>query len=210
MLNEKAMNALLSVFKINSSTLIDAISGYSHVDELLRMRLRGKRLWGALSPEKRPILYVLIKLLKPKIAVETGVGAGVSTTVILSALNELNDGFLYSIEVSRYYDENKPVGFIIPEELKGRWVLLIGSSRELLEKTLTRLGSLQFFLHDSDHSYSNVLFELETVWRFMERGVILIDNYRFSNAAVLFAKKVKVPLLELSSEAGGLAMMLKA
>ncbi len=203
------VNTLSSAFRLNNNTVINALSGYSNIDKVLRARLRGRRLWGALSPEKRPILYTIIKLLKPKIAMETGVGAGVSSAVILSTLNELNDGLLYSIEISNYYDENYPVGFIVPEELKGRWRLLIGSSRELLEKTLMQLGDVQFFLHDSDHSYDNVLFELRMVWRFMKHGIILIDNYRFSNAAVQFAKEVNAPLIGLSSEAGGLAMILK-
>ncbi|ABW02176.1 class I SAM-dependent methyltransferase [Caldivirga maquilingensis] len=209
MMRESIVNALSRVFKIDRSAVISALSGYSNVDNVLRARLRGRRLWGALSPEKRPILYVIIKLLKPKIAVETGVGAGVSSTVILSALNEINDGLLYSIEINRYYDEVNPVGFIVPEELKAKWILLIGSSRELLEKTLTQLGDVQFFLHDSDHSYDNVLFELNEAWSHMRHGIILIDNYRFSNAAVQFARRVNAPLIELSGEAGGLAMIPK-
>ena len=209
MIREGVVNALLSVFKISRDELLNILSGYSNVDNVLRARLRGRRLWGALSPEKRPILYAVIKLLKPKIALETGVGAGVSSAVILSALNELNDGLLYSIEVSRYYDDVHPVGFIVPEELKGRWRLLIGDSRDLLEGVLTQLGDVQFFLHDSDHSYDHVLFELRTVWRFMRRGVILIDNYRFSNAALHFAREVNAPLMGLSDEAGGLAMITK-
>ena len=206
---ENVVDALLSVFKLDRNTVINTLSEYSNTDAMLRTRLRGRRLWGALSPEKRPILYAIVKLLKPKVAMETGVGAGVSSTVILSALNELNDGLLYSIEISNYYDKAYPVGFIVPEELRVRWRLLIGSSRELLEKTLMQLGDVQFFLHDSDHSYDNVLFELKTVWRFMKHGIILIDNYRFSNAAVRFAKEVNAPLIGLSNEAGGLAMIPK-
>lgn len=211
MLSTQVLNTIARVLNTSEGDVVKALEGFEKVNDIIESKIRGRWMPGALSPDKRPILYAIIRLLKPMHAVETGVGAGVSTTVILGALNANNHGHLYSIEISpTYYDEESneyPVGFIVPEEFKGRWTLMLGSSRDLLERILNELGEIQFFLHDSDHSYDNVLFELKTVWRYMRRGVILVDNYRFSGAAKVFASSVNAPLIELSRHAGGLALI---
>ena len=54
--------------------------------------------WSATS-ELAAITYTLIKLLKPDIVVETGVGAGVSSLTILHAMEENGAGQLVSIDL---------------------------------------------------------------------------------------------------------------
>lgn len=164
--------------------------------------LRGKNLW-ALTYEKRRALYAITRLLKPAVAVETGVGSGVSTTFILSALRT---GVLHSIDLGVKYGEEKeeyPVGFLIPEGLKAKWHLHRGDAKALLEPLLDDLGDIQLFYHDSRHTYAHVYFELKCAWEHMKRGILLVDNFEFTRAPEAFAARVGAPVVKLSSRAGG-------
>jgi predicted O-methyltransferase YrrM len=51
------------------------------------------------SPLEGPIIYTIIRCLKPRIVIETGVANGASSTFILSALEKNNLGKLYSIDL---------------------------------------------------------------------------------------------------------------
>jgi hypothetical protein len=139
------------------------------IDEEVKVRM-GRRIPLALDEEKRPFLYAVVKTLDPKVAVETGVGPGVSTTFILSALRT---GKLYSIDLGRTYEGEwggYQVGFVVPDRLKPKWKLILGDSKKLLAPLLEELGEIQFFLHDGEHTYDNVMFELTQAWNHMKRG----------------------------------------
>lgn len=183
------------------------------IDRRLEAKVGRRFVPGALSPDKRPYLYTIVKALNPEKAVETGVHVGVSTTVILSALNR---GMLYSIDIRRTIEEpfeptlnGLEVGFLVPEELRQRWRLIIGDSRKVLRKLLDELGEIQFFMHDSEHTYETVMFELTEAWNHMRRGVLLVDNFERNDATIDFAKKVGAKVFVLSRFAGGMAMIAK-
>ena len=44
----------------------------------------------------------------------------------------------------------------IPPELKQRWTLILGRSQEELPPLLERLGTIDSFMHDSEHSFECV------------------------------------------------------
>ncbi|BBD72262.1 hypothetical protein HS1genome_0651 [Sulfodiicoccus acidiphilus] len=178
------------------------------ISERLDRQLGKRNLWQ-LSRDKRPFLYASVKAASPRVAVETGVGSGVSTTLILSALE---NGELHSIDIGAKYGEEgeEKVGFLVPEELKTKWRLHLGRSSDLLEPLLKELGEVEFFLHDGEHTYSNVMFELRTVWRYMKSGIVAVDNYRFTEAPLNFAKEVGAKLVELSPTDGGMAIIPKS
>ncbi len=170
-------------------------------------KLGGRRLW-ALGRDERVALYCVTRLVKPRIAVETGVGSGVSTTFILSALE---GGILHSFDLGvKYGDEEEayPVGFIIPEELKAKWVLHVGDSKKLLEPFLESLGNdkIQLFLHDGEHTTPNVRRELTLAWSHMDRGAILVDNCDWTEAPEEFAEHLNTPITHL---VGDMCLILK-
>lgn len=158
-------------------------------------------------------LYYLVRKLKPKIIVETGVWYGISTSYILASLNTNNYGKLYSIDLPAYfekggyYDENpylkkedriaklpkaKEPGFIVPKYLYQRWKLIIGSSKDELPKLLKKLKSIDFFLHDSLHSYENMIFEFNLAYKYLKKNsLIFSDNIDWNNAFNDFAKKTE-------------------
>lgn len=170
--------------------------------------------------------YVMLRLLRPKIVVETGVAAGVSTTFILKALEDNNEGTLCSIDYSLSEQEyaaavqagletafplpeGKQTGFAIPEKLKGRWVLHLGKSKEILPNLLNELGSIDVFLHDSDHSYENMMFEYCATWDYLPEGGLLLSHDTDLNSAFNdFSKKVNVKPIELYFR-GGLGAIIK-
>lgn len=134
--------------------------------------------------EEAELLYILVRILKPEIVVETGVASGKSSAFILQALYENKDGFLYSVDLPMHFgDENLPYegfnaflpngkesGWLIPDYLKQLWNLKVGKSREKLPGLLDELGKIDVFLHDSAHIYETMFWEYETVWPHINRG----------------------------------------
>ena len=104
-------------------------------------------------------IYVLIRLLKPNLIVETGVGEiGMSSTYILTALEDNNRGYLNSIDPDKFYSlYGYHVGAGIPENLRKRHNLVKGISQTSLEPLLSKLGQIDLFLHDGDHKFRTKL-----------------------------------------------------
>jgi predicted O-methyltransferase YrrM len=132
--------------------------------------------WSATS-ELAAATYALVRLLKPEIMVETGVGAGVSSWTILHAMEQNGAGKLISIDLPTPNTELLPeVGYLVPHELRHRWELQTGPSQSLLPKVLDELIKIDIFQHDSRHSYSNQLREYQTAWPFINDGGLLVSD----------------------------------
>jgi len=139
------------------------------------------------------ILYIITRILEPKTVVETGVASGISSTYILQALKDNGRGELYSIDISTQIPrDTKQVGWIIPQELRYRWHLIRGSSSEKLLPLLKSLGKIDIFLHDSLHTYENMLWEYKTVWHFIRRdGILLSHDIQLNKAFSDFCDSIK-------------------
>ena len=134
-------------------------------------------------------LYLRIRKYEPEIVIETGVRFGYSTTAILKALEDNKRGHLYSIE----YNKNG-VGQLIPETLKERWTLILGDSLKELPKLVQRLGSVDFFFHDSNHAYEHQCQEFSIVYPYVGPGwFITADDWSFGG---------KWPLSDFAAERG--------
>jgi hypothetical protein len=122
--------------------------------------------------------YALCRVLRPATVLETGVAYGVSTSFILKALALNGAGELHSIDrapvrpgVEEY------IGALVPDELRGRWTLHRGSSRRLLPRVLPQLRGVSLFVHDSQHTYPNISWELRTVTPSLTRpAAVLVDD----------------------------------
>jgi hypothetical protein len=150
-------------------------------------------LGGIATGGPNDVLYLAVRALKPKVIVETGVAAGFSSAYILSALADNGSGELYSIDAGNadplglasetghrdlsYSTSLGPIGFAIPERLRGRWKLTVGLSSKVLPLLLKTVGSVDIFWHDSEHSYSNMMFEFRAVWPHVPvDGVVFSDD----------------------------------
>jgi Methyltransferase domain len=130
-------------------------------------------------------IYCLVRHLRPKNVVETGVAHGMTSRFILEALRRNGDGHLWSIDLPPLDPKLRgEIGAAVTEDLLPRWTLLEGSSRRLLPRLLKELGEIELFIHDSLHSERNVRFELGKAWPVLAAGgVAVVDdidaNYAF-------------------------------
>lgn len=141
------------------------------------------------------LLYVVVRLLKPTLLVETGVGAGISSTYILQALRLNGRGKLYSIDLP---DQTGLSGWAVPDKLRGYWDLRLGSSKDLMPALLHETGPIEMFLHDSDHSYENMMFEFRTVWPFLKNhGLFLAHDVGRNDALFDFCHETGISWLKV-------------
>jgi predicted O-methyltransferase YrrM len=132
------------------------------------------------------LAWCLVRHTHPDRIVETGVARGITTRVLLEALERNGRGHLWSIDLPPLLEESlaHEVGAAVPRRLDERWTLLRGSSRRRLPGLIGQLGQVDLFLHDSMHTARNVRFELDHVWPAMRPGgAALIDDVE-KNVAV--------------------------
>lgn len=123
-------------------------------------------------------IWCLTRHLKPRNVVETGVAHGVTSRFILEALQRNGVGHLWSIDLpplEKVWREQ--VGIAVGDRYPDRWSYIEGSSRLRLPKLLSRVGEIDLFIHDSQHSERNVRFELDRAWAALRPGgALVIDD----------------------------------
>jgi methyltransferase family protein len=135
------------------------------------------------------LAWCLTRHLRPDFVVETGVARGMTTRVILEAMERNGCGRLWSIDVPPLLAEelSEETAAAVPTRLRGRWTLLVGSSRQMLTGLLRGLPRLDVFVHDSMHTTRNVSFELDRVWPLLRPGgVMLLDDVERNHATADF------------------------
>jgi hypothetical protein len=123
-------------------------------------------------------IWCLVRHLKPRSVVETGVAHGVTSRFILEALEKNGAGHLWSIDRPPMEPEWKQqIGVAVSDRLRDRWSYISGSSRRRLSGLLAQLGQIDLFVHDSLHSERNVRFEIDGAWAVLRPGgAIVVDD----------------------------------
>jgi predicted O-methyltransferase YrrM len=148
-------------------------------------------------------------LFRPKIALETGVKFGFSSTFILEALTRNGSGILASIdqpnavyraapcsdEAVYCVDDSLPSGFetgcLIANSLRERWRLIVGKTQTHLPAILDELGTIDLFFRDSQHTYEAMQFEFECAYPHLSpKGVLVSGNVDRNQAFEEFATRV--------------------
>jgi predicted O-methyltransferase YrrM len=165
-------------------------------------QLRLYRIW----------VYCLVRALRPAVFVETGVLHGMTSAFVLEALRVNGDGGrLVSIDLPSYAESGpanvdgytgvlppgREPGWLVPEALRAAWELLLGPSLEVLPGVLEREGSIDVFLHDSDHTHETMSGEFALAWSALREGGALIADDSTDNTAFaeLCARVGREPLL---------------
>jgi Methyltransferase domain len=161
---------------------------------------------GAIGYAEGGYLYAIYRHLRPAVAVETGVANGFSTAFALLALERTGGGRLHSVdlprEVGRDYEagtfyegegragipSGSEPGWLIPPELQERWTLVLGRTQDELPPLLDRLGTIDSFMHDSEHSFECMWFEFNEAWPHLrDGGLLLSDDVNSTEAFPRFA-----------------------
>ncbi|WP_396610901.1 class I SAM-dependent methyltransferase [Haloferax sp. S1W] len=123
----------------------------------------------------RDILYVLTRLVRPALVVETGVRGGLSSAYMLSALDHNTRGQLVSIDIGDTSVlpadlEDPEIGWLVPHRLRNRWELRLGDSKSELPSVLGDSTGLFF----SDVPNAILRAELATAAARMRPGSIIV------------------------------------
>jgi len=159
----------------------------------------------SINLDSRKFLYYIIRILKPKNIVETGVAYGTSSAYILKALQDNGSGTLHSIDsVFRPWQSEEMIGSIIPENLKTKWNLVLGKSSNELQNLFDTFD-VDIFIHDSLHTYKNMKFEFNiALEKINENGLIISDDVLGNDAFFDFTmeKNLKNNLIKVEEEVG--------
>ncbi len=122
--------------------------------------------------------YALCRATKPTTVVETGVAYGVTSAFILRALAANGKGTLHSVDLPPLgWHAEDFVGCLIPDRLRGQWMLHRGASKRVLPSLLPSVGEVDIFIHDSQHTYRQMLWEFRTVRPYFNRfGILVADD----------------------------------
>lgn len=129
-------------------------------------------------------LYCSVRALKPLKIIETGIAHGSSSWVILNAIHKNKQGKLFSLDLpnndtnTAYNFEGKPLetGWVVPEALQKNWNKIFGDTKETLPQLLQDEEEVNYFFHDSDHSYEHMSFEFKTVFPYLSNGGLMASD----------------------------------
>jgi len=145
------------------------------------------------------LLYLLVRALRPRRVVETGVGPGYSTSWLLAALNANGAGELTSLGPGPTAGrtngvQNVSVGQFVPPALRTRWTLAIGNSEERLRQILASGDRIDLFFYDNGPDATRARFELRAAWDALtDRGVLLAHHIEANPAWLEFCRHQGLP-----------------
>jgi predicted O-methyltransferase YrrM len=176
---------------------------FRYVKEAKEDALINKRMFETTGYKWRDIdplgivSYAVIRSIKPRVIVETGVQSGISSLYILRALQINGSGLLYSVDLPDREPER--VGEAVPSNLRLNWHLLLGNSKVLLPQLFEEIKtSIDLFLHDSLHTYEHMLFEFECSLKHLsKKGIIISHDILANNAFDDFCNKNNLKNLKL-------------
>jgi predicted O-methyltransferase YrrM len=134
--------------------------------------------WNDGDPEFCRALWCLVRHRRPSRIVEAGVAHGISSRVMLEALERNGCGELWSIDPPPVDPRlAAEIGIAVDAARRERWHLVRGTSRRVLPGLLAQLGQIDLFVHDSLHTRRNVCFEVAHAGRALcPEGLVVIDD----------------------------------
>jgi predicted O-methyltransferase YrrM len=179
----------------------------------LEERYQGHFVAGWVNLIDAQFLYWIVRQLKPTTVVQTGVSNGLSSAFIMLALAKNGpEGRLHVIDLPYVFDpadphwteigglhgvvipQGKSSGWLVPDIYRDRFDVGIGDAKELMPPLIDRLGPIDMFFHDSDHTYNHMTFEFDQAMRKMAPyGVIVADDISWNESLWDFADTHRIP-----------------
>lgn len=189
----------ITLFK-DVDTLTKNTSHFQEFDKFLEQgrvlyKETALRLSGKVSPikfdsgeELGSFLYAFVMHKKPQCVVETGVANGLTTNMIMAAL-ETYGGELHS------FDINPNCQSVYSGEGRWRFHLLERDYKKQVKKTVKSLHNVELWIHDSDHSHSWQSFEYSLAAHALKsnEGFLVSDDIDCTTAFGKITKKLNLP-----------------
>ena len=203
---EPELRALVHEFEDAAPRVYEQLAAAARAagDELAATRAAGH---SESSEEGKKLLYLSVRALRPRLVVETGPFNGASSTFLLHALEAAGgEGRLLSFDLPDARDalgvpipEGREPAWLVPDELRHRFELVLGDTRTTLRARLAR-ETVDLFFHDSLHTTRHMLFEFRVAWRRLRSGGVLVSDDVFWNPAFwLFTKVHRVPFRHIGT-----------
>jgi Methyltransferase domain len=137
-------------------------------------------------------VWCSVRHTQPEVVIETGVAHGVTSRIILEALNQNDEGRLWSVDLPHPLDHglHAQTGAAVTDDCRPRWTYLEGASKRRLPALVSDIGRVDIFVHDSLHTAKNTLFEMEQAASAMAQGgVMLVDDIKSHLGFAAFAER---------------------
>jgi predicted O-methyltransferase YrrM len=158
-------------------------------------------------------LYWLVRQVKPNKVLQCGACNGLSSSFMMLALAKNGPaGTLSIIDMPPVFDptdpdwteegtahgvcipEGKTTAWMVPDIYRDRLDIWTGDAKDLLPKMVNEIEKIDFFYHDSDHTYRHMMFEFQEAKRKLTKGgVIVADDISWNASLWDFADKFGVP-----------------
>jgi predicted O-methyltransferase YrrM len=177
---------------------------------------------GWVNMDDALFLYWLVRQTKPKKIVQCGVCNGLSASFMMLALAKNGpEGTLSVIDLPPVFDpgdpdwtvegkvygvvipEGKTTGWMVPDAYRDRFEVWNGDAKDLLPKMVDKVDAIDFFYHDSDHTYDHMMFEFREAKRKLTPGGLIIGDDISWNASLWdFADQYGVPSFNFKGAVG--------
>jgi hypothetical protein len=171
-----------STFKVPLQEVLGLFAELDNDNEFkneLRTNFEKSRVKGVTSSNfsfgRRYAWYAIVRILQPAVVIETGTDKGLGSAILSQALRKNGNGKLYTI------DKNPECGALIKSSyFHSNMHVIHGYSSDFLKSFSEKID---FFIHDSDHSYENESLEYELISeKLSDKGLVASDNSGLSNA----------------------------
>jgi hypothetical protein len=120
--------------------------------------------------------FAVARLVQPRMTVECGVGAGITSALLLEGLS-CGGGRLLSVDIPPLSDpDGKMCGVAVDESMAGRWTVHYGSTRRILPTILMHEERIDLLVSDSANVFTLQRFELGSCWGKMTAGAWALVN----------------------------------
>lgn len=192
-LNRRYLAAFLS--QVTGAQIAEAMKYFEEIenDEQLRRHIvetTSKSDWAILAdpiPQyaRRIGWYAAVRILKPRVVVETGVDKGLGSCVLAAAVKrnaeEGHEGIYYGTDI------NPEAGYLFTAPYNEYGKILVDDSIKSLKKLA---GPIDLFINDSDHSADYEYDEYLTIEdKLSDKAVIFGDNSHCTDRLIQFAEK---------------------
>lgn len=183
---EEALAELAALDPGEARTLIDeARTALEHLEQRADDSRWSYPASYRIETETALLLYAIVRLVQPHVAVETGVADGVSSALILAAMDVNGRGKLHSIDIAN------DVGGLVTD--RARWMLHVVDDRspDACAAVMATLPTIDLFLHDGNHERAYQASEYRAAWsRLVDGGLLLSDDVDWSYAFLDFVAEV--------------------